>query len=208
MPTPKRKDPERLQLNIRIGDEEMQALREAAADAGMTPSEWARIVLRVATGRYELTEQLQRGADAGRAAIRAAVGGVPRAERVDGARRKGYAGIRDTRAAAFDALEGPRVGDFVVFACGTVHRFSYKWDDGIQTSREGSWYLGNGYVSFSGGLQPSVKFDTLTLTEEKRDGRFWFFHHDFAEAHRGVDCTIPCQVWRCSLTADWWKTKK
>lgn len=90
MPAPKRKEPERLQLNIRIGDaEEMRALREAAADAGMTPSEWARIVLRVATGRYELTEQLQRGADAGRAAIRAAVGGVPRAERVDGARRKG-----------------------------------------------------------------------------------------------------------------------
>lgn len=109
--------------------------------------------------------------------------------------------ILEERAAAFVALEGPQVGDYVEFACGTVRRFSYKWDDGIQTSavNGGSYYLyQDGMVSFSGGLYPSVGFDKLVKSEEKRLGTFWFFSHNEPRAHNGVTVQVECRVWKCS----------
>ncbi len=118
--------------------------------------------------------------------------------------------IRATRLAAFDKLTGPRCGDYVHFACGTVRRVSHVWDIdpvGVQTSAGGSWYLGAGWtpdeahVSFSGSLCRSVPLDSLTLTPETRDGLVWFFHHGFAERDNGVDTTIPFRVYTCNLPA-------
>lgn len=107
-----------------------------------------------------------------------------------------------------DAKPGVRVGDFVRFSCGTLRRVSYIWDwegaedPSVQTSCEGGgYYLAFGYVSFSGSLYRSVPRSSLTLTEEKRDGRVWFFHHDFAQAHNGVETTVPFRVFTCNLPA-------
>lgn len=111
------------------------------------------------------------------------------------------------RTAALDAVEEPRVGDFVVFADGVTRRISYHWHDGAgwdggyQSSDGGSYYLGTGYVSMSGGLYTTVPKETLTLTDEKRDGSVWFFHHDHHTAHNGVDVMIPFRVYACSLPA-------
>lgn len=103
---------------------------------------------------------------------------------------------------ALDKHEGPRVGDFVEFADNVVRRFSHDWEEnGLQTSDGGSWHLGNGYLSFSGSLHPTVARETLIQTDETRSGSAWFFHHDFSGASRGVDVVIPLRVFRCSLTS-------
>lgn len=110
--------------------------------------------------------------------------------------------ILATRRAALDAIEGPRVGDYVVFADGESRRFAYDWDEsGIQTCKGGSFYLGNGYVSMSGGLEPPIPHDTLRRTEETRDGAVWFFHDDWHKAHNAVNVLIPFRVYTCTLTS-------
>lgn len=109
--------------------------------------------------------------------------------------------IRTRRAASL--LANPiNVGDFVTFLDGTTRRVSYVWpgdDDkpgSIQTSDEGSFYLGDGYVSFSGSLRQGVPFATLADTGDTHDGSVWFFHHDYHQAHNGVDATVKFRVWR------------
>ena len=111
------------------------------------------------------------------------------------------------RRAALVAIGGPREGDWVRFADGTERRISYIWRDehgvpfNVQTSRGGSFYLGDGHVSFSGSLFDGIKPETLTQTYEHRDGAVWFFHHDQRQAHNGVDAVIPFRVYECSLPA-------
>ena len=60
----------------------------------------------------------------------------------------------------------------------------------IQTSDGGSFYLGDGYCAFSGSLYDGIPADTLTLTGETREGRVWWFHHDYHTAHNGVPGVI------------------
>lgn len=105
------------------------------------------------------------------------------------------------RVKALDAVPGARVGDYVIFADGVTRRISYDWGNSVQTSRGGSWYLGHGYTSFSGGLYRGVPTDTLTDTGETRDGTCWIFRHDMMRAHNGVDVRIPFRVFRCSEVA-------
>ena len=132
------------------------------------------------------------------------------------ARRYGISGPLDQadeailaeRIALLDTVTEPRNGDYVIFADDKVRRISHVWqwdaDDnepafyGLQTSDSGSWHLGKGGCSFSGGLHPSVPRDTLTLTDEKREGSCWFFHHDIRQAEHGVTVNVPFRVYRCS----------
>ena len=105
-----------------------------------------------------------------------------------------------------DKIDGPRMGDFVVFQDEEgqiVERISCLFDSSVhqfaQTSPWGSFYLGkSGAVSFSGGLNPSIPLESLTQTEETMEGAFWIFHHGEVGAHRGVGCTAPCRVFRTS----------
>lgn len=111
------------------------------------------------------------------------------------------------RVEAFNARQGPRVGDYVRFADDVTRRISHVWRDehdaafSVQTSNGGSYYLGKGYVSMSGSLFGGVKPETLTLTEETRDGAVWFFHHDWHTAHNGVDTVATFRVFTCSEVA-------
>ena len=106
--------------------------------------------------------------------------------------------ILEARLAAWNERTGPRVGDYAIFADGTTHRFSYDWggEYGIQTSKDGSFYLGDGYMSFSGGLDPCIRYERIHPTGEVRDGRCWFFHRDWHRADNGVDVLVPCRVYR------------
>jgi hypothetical protein len=109
--------------------------------------------------------------------------------------------ILAARQAALEARPGPRVGDWVEFPGSIRRRISHIWPDSLQTSDEGSYYLGNGYVSMSGSLHPGVPPDSLTDTGHTRDGEVWFFHHDFPTAGGGVDACIPFRVYACALPA-------
>src|SRR5215475_5207388 len=108
------------------------------------------------------------------------------------------------RQELFNAIEGPRVGDFLLTADGYL-RFTHDWGDAIQTTvhpghpcnSDASFYLSkNGHVSFSGSLDPSIDKSNLIETEEKQEGCFWFFHHDFWGAGRGVNFRISCRVFK------------
>ena len=105
------------------------------------------------------------------------------------------------REAAFNALSGPRVGDWCIMPNEEKpRRFSHDWGDAIQTSwpkhGTGSIYLGQGYASYSGSLDPSLPKIALIDTGERRPGQFWFFHHDHSRAHNGVHFEIDCRVYR------------
>lgn len=106
--------------------------------------------------------------------------------------------ILDKRLAARELIDRPRTGDFVRFPTGEIERFSHDWEDAFQTSpiHAGSFYLhDHGQGSFSGSLNPAIPADSLSLTDEKKDGEFWFFHHGHAGAGRGVRFSIPCRVY-------------
>jgi len=101
---------------------------------------------------------------------------------------------------ALDKVKGPKVGDWVEYPNGTQRRISYVWYDGsIQTSDGGSWYLGKGYVSFSGGLYPSTPRSIIQPTIRTLPGRVWFFHHNHRRAHNAVGATIPFPIWVCDV---------
>jgi hypothetical protein len=112
------------------------------------------------------------------------------------------------REAAWNARSGPRVGDYVILQNGLYDRFTYDMKDKIQvggglslnndmrTDGGYGFYLGDGYADYSGGLNPPVPKSHLELTEETRDGGFWFFHHGSAGANRGVYFKIRCRVYR------------
>ena len=97
------------------------------------------------------------------------------------------------------------VGDWVEFANGVTRRISHVWrfePTTAQTSDGGSYYLGNdGSVSFSGSLYRGVDIKTLTFTGEFRPASVWFFHHNWMEAHNGVDVMADFRVYRSTADA-------
>ena len=110
--------------------------------------------------------------------------------------------IIERRMAELDKQAGPRVGDFVWFADGTRRRIAHDWGDEVQTSTGGSFYLGDGYVSFSGSLFPCVAKATLGMKLGGHEcGSCWIFHHDSHCAHNGVDAMVPFRVFYCSERA-------
>jgi hypothetical protein len=110
---------------------------------------------------------------------------------------------------AFKQVDGPRVGDFLRTADGFL-RFTHDWGDDIQTTvkashpchGDASFYLSDGYASFSGSLDPAISKSKLRDTGEGIEGSFWFFHHGFAGAGRGVYFRIRCRVFEMLESED------
>ena len=105
--------------------------------------------------------------------------------------------LRDAREQTWNECRGPRVGDWIRMPGGSMRRFTYAWPDGIQTTWEdhdGSFYFGENGASYSGSLDRTIPYDKLVQTDERRWGRFWFFHHNWAQAHNGVHFSIACRV--------------
>lgn len=104
--------------------------------------------------------------------------------------------ILKARLEAFNKKTGPRVGDFL--RIGDFYtRFTHNHGETIQTGghESSSYYLGNGYASYSGGLDPGVKTSDLILTQEEKEGSVWFFSNDWAKADNGVYFKIPFRVY-------------
>jgi hypothetical protein len=106
-----------------------------------------------------------------------------------------------------DSNDRPRIGDWVDYADGVQARVAhvYDWEPcGVQTAAprgHGSIYLGEGYTSFSGGLDPAIPLSSLTLTEHARPGRVWFFHHNHWCVNNGIETTMPFRVYRCAQSS-------
>lgn len=63
----------------------------------------------------------------------------------------------------------------------------------------GSYYFGNGYVSYSGGLEPGFREGTkFKNMGYKRKGQVWFFDEDYATADNGVEFLAPFRVYKAS----------
>jgi len=110
--------------------------------------------------------------------------------------------ILDIRIKEYDKLLGPRVGDFVRFPNDELRRFTHDWDKDIQTTcaskhpchEDQSFYLGEGYTQFSGSLDKAILKNKLILTNEIKEGHFWFFHHHEVCAYNSVSVSAPCRV--------------
>jgi hypothetical protein len=107
--------------------------------------------------------------------------------------------ILEEREQEWNKRTGPRVGDWIRFTDGLVLQISHLWDDSVQYTFGGSFYLGSDYQSYSGGLESGIPRDSLTLTEETKPAGIWFFHHDRARAHNGVNANVTARVYESTV---------
>jgi hypothetical protein len=112
--------------------------------------------------------------------------------------------ILANRERLYNLIPGPRVGDFLEIAEDVMLRFTHDWGESIQTTvwpkhpchGDASFYLSDGYVSFSGSLDRAIDKGELEDTGRKLEAAFWFFHHNHAGADCGVYCKMPVRVWK------------
>lgn len=111
-------------------------------------------------------------------------------------------GILSERYKAYLERDGARVGDWVEMPDGEMRRFTHDWGDGLQTTCKGSnfgggsFYLGRGYVSYSGALDQIIPRSKLIDTGTLKKAPVWFFHHDQQRAHNGVHTETPFRVFK------------
>lgn len=107
--------------------------------------------------------------------------------------------ILDERLEHYNQIEGVRVGDWIREKDGTMTRATHIWDDGqVQNggNKYSSYYLGDGYLEYSGSLDHGYYKNQLEPTDEMEDGSIWFFKNDFATAHNGIDYIVPFRVFK------------
>jgi hypothetical protein len=105
--------------------------------------------------------------------------------------------ILAARQTQLDARTVIDVGDFVIDG-EKILRVAHDWGDSVQLSdgRFGaSFYLGDGYLDFSGGLDPSIEKNRFSLTDERREGAVWFFSQNRTGAHNGYHTNATFRVW-------------
>ena len=118
------------------------------------------------------------------------------------------------RLAAWNALPGARVGDYLKTQDETGQpvftRFTHAWTemegepDFIQTGggMYSQYYFGKTGCSYSGGLNSGILLRYLVPTSETRPGMVWFFDRDFRRASGGVDFMVECRVFTATENAD------
>lgn len=108
------------------------------------------------------------------------------------------------RERAYNRIKGIRVGDWVKEKGGYT-RVTYIWRDGkkiyqVQTggSKFGQFYLGDGYISYSGGLDTGFNPDEVKYVQlkERRIGSVWFFKNDYHTADNAVVYTMKFRVFK------------
>lgn len=107
--------------------------------------------------------------------------------------------ILAARSTTWATIPGPRVGDWCIMEDGEYRRFTHDWGNALQVTckgQAGSFYFGNGGVSYSGGLDPGISKRRLEFTGNLKPAPFWFFHHDYSRAHNGVHFETFARVYR------------
>ena len=109
--------------------------------------------------------------------------------------------IFEQRRDTYNAIPGVRVGDWARQG-KELSRVTHIWDKSftgggrhIQTGGGlTSFYLGDGYISYSGSLDPGISEDKLRDTGELKDGRVWFFKDNFWKKANSIDFTMAFRV--------------
>lgn len=112
--------------------------------------------------------------------------------------------ILENRVALYNQRSGARVGDYLQLPHGELTRFTHDWGDSIQTggSDGGSYYIGNGYLSYSGGLDSGVQKKDIRKTNKTKSGSVWFFDGDVSGANRGVYFNVEFRIFKLKKDAD------
>lgn len=99
----------------------------------------------------------------------------------------------------YDAIQGPRVGDWLDTPKGQF-RIALCSKDTIQptmyTAEENHGFYLGGAISYSGSLGEPVQLDQLQPTEEKRAALVWFFSENDVRAHNSVYQKADFRVFR------------
>ncbi len=97
-----------------------------------------------------------------------------------------------------DARTEIGVGDLVIDGKKTL-RVAHDRGDSVQLTDgrfDASFYLGDdGFVDFSGGLDPAIPKIRFASTGERRDAPVWFFSQNCAMAHNGYHTMAKFRVW-------------
>lgn len=118
--------------------------------------------------------------------------------------------ILAARVVKFNQHHGPRVGDFLRVPprdprAPEYTRFTHDWGDVLQTGGTATgayFFCHSGNLSYSGGLDPGIAVADLVATDERKEGRVWFFHRDVTGPGRGVNFNIECRVYTARPGAD------
>ena len=104
--------------------------------------------------------------------------------------------ILSDRMEEYNKIPGARVGDWIRELDGRMTRATHDWDHNLQIggSDYGSFYLGDGYISYSGGLDPGIEKTELRDTGEVKKGKVWFFKDDFWGAGRDINFMVDFRV--------------
>jgi len=111
--------------------------------------------------------------------------------------RKENMPIFKRREKMYNEIPGPRVGDWVREPDGRMTRITHIWPDHVQTggAKYGQYYMGDGYIAYSGSLDDGFKKHRLKSLGYKRDGKIWFFKNDYRTADNAVDYMMKFRVY-------------
>jgi len=106
--------------------------------------------------------------------------------------------ILAARQEQLDARHTIGVGDLVIDGEKT-YRVAHDWGESVQLTdgRFGaSFFLGDGYVDFSGGLNPSIEKSRLLPTDERLEAPVWFFSQNRTGGGNGYNTMATFRVWK------------
>lgn len=108
------------------------------------------------------------------------------------------------RIKEYNKIKSIRVGDYIKEPNGILTRVTYIWkfskkDGGWHVQNGGhnggGYYLGHGYISYSGGLDHGYNINCLKKTNKLKSGYVWFFDNNISGAGRGKDFKMMFRVW-------------
>ena len=111
------------------------------------------------------------------------------------------------RMAEYNLIPGARVGDWIREPDGRRSRATHDWNQDGEMSETiqhgggefGQFYLGSGYISYSGGLDTGIKKNQLRDTGETKQGKIWFFIDDWYTAHNGIEYMVDFRVYEVKI---------
>jgi len=115
----------------------------------------------------------------------------------------------DTLTTSRAQLDGPQVGDYVVYADDVTHRIGTLTTatDGtplVETYEDGSFHLdetGYGSAEPLTTVVPTLPVDQLTDSGDTLAADFWIWRHGKHHAGNGIDIQTPVRIWTTSHTS-------